>query len=454
MENTIEILAPETWSKTRAGEYEPDCYSSFFDPDVEIDDVESELQRLELLTKHQIGDISADPLTPRKGQGPAVYVGFDSEFVPGDEEHDNTILSLQFYLVGESGVVEKIVYPRGPEKSQRPHFRQIIFELIHEAMDRGVVLEWPSVVVVAGFFLRIDLQAFGDLVSFKQSLENVAGRAASVKSSVLLEPDEEDLDGLMNNRTYLTTDRDGILRTLKVRFIDVAGHVAPGTSLALVGDLLGLPKLDLPEGYLKERMDLLLQGDKQAFEAYGLRDSEIAIRFYLRLLDFAEQQTGKRSLPATASNLAVSIFKKTLEEIHVDFDTAFGLGEKSCTYWNSTKSKAVTKTEKSLSPMRAINESFIADCYSGGRNECYAFGPTVVGIFNDFDLAGAYTTGMVDLRHIDYDNFWFSRDPKDFVGHVLGFAYVRFAFPAATRFPSLPVRNPSGGDLPGDFRTI
>ena len=445
METTIETLAPETWSKTLAGEYEPDCYSSFFDPDVEIDDVESELLRLELLTKHQIGDISADPLTPRKGQGPAVYVGFDSEFVPGDEEHDNTILSLQFYLVGESGVVEKIVYPRGPEKSQRPHFREIIFELIHEAMDRGVVLEWPSVVVVAGFFLRIDLQAFGDLVNFKQSLENVAGRATSVKSSVVLEPDEDDLNGLMNNRSYLTVDRDGILRTLKVRFIDVAGHVAQGTSLALVGDLLGLPKLDLPEGYRKERMDLLLQGDKQAFEAYGLRDSEIAVRFYLRLLDFAEQQTGKRSLPATASNLAVNIFKKTLEESHVDFNTAFGLGEQSCTYWNSTKSQAVTKTEKTLSPMRAIHESFIADCYSGGRNECYAFGPTAIGIYNDFDLAGAYTTGMVDLRHIDYENFWFSRDPKDFVGHVLGFAYVHFAFKEGTRFPSMPVRYPGGG---------
>lgn len=444
MQNVIETPVPETWCKSPEGEYVPDCYTNHPDP-VFDEDIEAELERWEVLTAHQAADITTDPGKPRKGQGPTVYIGFDSEFVPGDEEHDNVILSLQFYLVGECGVMERVVYPRGPDKSERPHFREIIFELIHEAMDRGVILEWPSVVVVAGFFLRIDLQAFGDLVSFKQSLENVAGRAASVKSSVFLEPDEDDLDGLMNNRTYLTTDRDGILRTLKVRFIDVAGHVAPGTSLALVGDLLGLPKLDLPEGYLKERMDLLLQRDKQAFEAYGLRDSEIAIRFYLRLLDFAEQQTGKRSLPATASNLAVSIFKKTLEEIHVDFDTAFGLGEKSCTYWNSTKSRAVTKTEKSLSPMRAINESFIADCYSGGRNECYAFGPTAVGVYNDFDLAGAYTTGMVDLRHIDYENFWFSRDPKDFVGHVLGFAYVRFAFPAGTRFPSLPVRNPSGG---------
>ena len=444
MQNMTEISVLDPWCDSPEGEYVRDCYTHCFDPQIE-EDIEAELKRWEQITAHQIADSFADPFKPRKGRGPTVYIGFDSEFVPGDEERDNVILSLQFYLVGERGVMERIVYPRGPEKSQRPHFREIIFELIHDAMDQGVVLEWPNHVVLIGFFLRIDLQAFGDLVSFKRDLENVGGRVASVKTSVLLEPEVDDLDGLLNNKTYLATDRDGVFRTLKVRFVDAGGHVAMGTSLAQIGDLLGLPKLDLPEGYVKERMDLFLQGNKQAFEEYGLRDSEIAVRFYLRLLDFAEKETGKRSLPATASSLAVRIFTKRLEESQVDFNAAFGVTEGSSTYWNSTREKVLTKTEKSPSPMRAINESFIASCYSGGRNECYAFGPTTIGVFNDFDLAGAYTTGMVDLRHIDYDNFWFSRDQKDFVGHVLGFAYVRFAFPEGTRFPSLPVRNSHGG---------
>lgn len=444
MENTIEFPASAPRCDSPEGEYVRDCYTDCFDPVIE-EDIKAELDRWELLTEHQVKDLAANPKEPRKGQGPTVYIGFDSEFVPGDKDHNNVILSLQFYLVGESGVMERVEYPRGPDKSQRPHFREIIFKLIQDAMDLGVVLEWPNHVVLIGFFLRIDLQAFGDLVSFKQALENVGGRVASVKTSVLLEPDADDLDGLLNNQTYLTMDRDGVFRTLKVRFVDAGGHVAMGTSLAQVGDLLGLPKLDLPEGYTKDRMDLLLQGNKQAFEEYGLRDSEIAVRFYLRLLDFAEDETEKRSLPATASSLAVSIFKKKLEDIKVDFNRAFGVTEVTSTYWNSTREKVLTKTEKTPSPLRAINEPFIADCYSGGRNECYAFGPTTIGVFNDFDLAGAYTTGMVDLRHIDYEKFWYSRDPLDFVGHVLGFAYVRFNFPKGTRFPSMPVRNSNGG---------
>lgn len=192
-------------------------------------------------------------------------------------------------------------------------------------------------------------------------------------------------------------------------------------------------------------MDLFLEGDKQAFEEYGLRDAEIAVKFHLRLHGYAEKVTGSSSLPATASSLAVKIFKKLLKEQAVDFNQAFGVTESSSTFWSDTQKGVLTAKTVQPTPMRAVNESFISSCYSGGRNECYSFGPTEIGIYNDFDLVGAYTTGMVDLRHIDYDHFKVTHDPADFVGHVLGFAYVRFNFPQGTRFPSLPVRNKDNG---------
>lgn len=422
--------------------------------DSEFDDSEAELerqiQRDEEILDHLIADLgSYDPNKPLKGKGPTVYIGFDSEFVPGsttkDSSTDNTILSLQFHLLGECGPFQHVVYPRSNSKSDRPIFNKVIVQLITDAMEAGVILEWPNHVVVCGFFLRIDLQAFGDLSAFKNDLDNVAGMAASVKSSVDVRLCDDDVAKLLRNKSLCANDPDNIFRALKVRFVDVGGHVAMGTSLAQIGDLLGLPKLELPEGYAKDRMDLLRDGDKQAFEEYGLRDAEIAVRFYQRLLDFARKEAGSRSIPATASSLAVKIFKKKLDENGVDFNAAFGVVETDATYWNAKKSNVVSRTEKSPTPMRAINESFIASCYSGGRNECYAFGPTEIGIYNDFDLAGAYTTGMVDLRYIDYENFRVTHDPADFVGHVLGFAYIQFAFPIGTRFPSLPVRNKDNG---------
>jgi hypothetical protein len=413
-----------------------------FDPEAEFQrQLDRELQILD----HQITDFESDPSEPHAGKGPPVYVGFDSEFLSGDKDTDNTVLSLQFYLVGECGVLTKIVYPSGDAKSERPSFYKTISRLIIEALETGIILEWPSRVFVCGFFLRIDLPAFADLVSFKNVLDSAGGRVTSINSEIEVIPDPEDLKRLLKNKSFVANDLNGMSRRFKVRFIDVGSHVAVGTSLAQMGDLIDLPKLLIPEGYSIERMDELLKGNKAAFEEYGLRDAEIAVKYFIRLLDFAEKHTGRRSLPATASGLGVRIFKSQLDVAGTDFNKAFGVGETSSTSWNNAKGNVITYKVKAPSDMRAIIEPFVASCYSGGRNECYAFGPTLLGVWNDFDLAGAYTTGLVDLRHIDYDNFKHTHDPADFVGHVLGFAYVEFEFPPEIKFPSLPVRGRNGG---------
>ena len=418
-------------------------------------DPESEFERLEEVLEHQMNDLCADPKEPRVGQGPEVYIGFDSEFVPGKKVEGktgpNTVLSLQFYLVGERGSLSRVVYPSGESRSDRPSFYLTISSLINEALETGVILEWPKRVVICGFFLRLDLPAFGDLVTFKRNLDTAGGRVSSVNSGVnfeakfVIEEDPEDLERLLKNKSYVAIGPDGITRLLLVSFVDVGSHVAVGTSIADMGDLIGLPKLLIPEGHSIERMDLLLEGDKTAFEAYGLRDAEIAVRYFQRLLDFAETHTGSRSLPVTASGLAVKIFKKQLRSAGTSFNDAFGVKETTYTCWNADKGHVVTPKKISPTDMRKIIEPFVSSCYSGGRNECYAFGPSVTGVWNDFDLAGAYTTGLVDLRHIDYENFRVTHDLNDFIGHVLGFAYVDFSFPAETRFPSLPVRGKNDG---------
>jgi hypothetical protein len=53
----------------------------------------------------------------------------------------------------------------------------------------------------------------------------------------------------------------------------------------------------------------------------------------------------------------------------------------------------------------------------------------------DYDLAGAYTTGLLDILQPDYDNIFHSRNPEDYCGHVMGFALVSFQFPDSVRFP-------------------
>jgi hypothetical protein len=413
-------------------------------------DIEAELDWdfdcSERLLDYQLSaEFEKESTRPLIGKGPTVHIGFDSEFVPGDKEKPNTVLSLQFYLIGEGGIIQRVIYPPNNSKRDRPSFDSTINFLIMEAIEDGVILQWPKQIIICGFFLRIDLPAFGDFVKFKADLENVGGRVASVKHSVDIELNDEDRARLLKNRTLFNTDRDGIFRLLKVKFIDLGGHAVMGTSLAQIGDLLELPKLNLPEGYTKDRMDLLLKGDKQFFESYGLRDAEIAVKFYLRLKEFATKTLGCNYLPATASSLSVNMFIDVLKKSGVDFNAAFGVKQVSTTYWHTEKERIETKKEKLPIPMRAIFEPFISSCFNGGRNECFAFGPSATGMYNDFDLAGAYTTGLVDLKLFDYENVKVTNNSADFRGHVLGFAYVRFSFPTETILPSLPVRNGSNG---------
>ena len=84
-------------------------------------------------------------------------------------------------------------------------------------------------------------------------------------------------------------------------------------------------------------------------------------------------------------------------------------------------------------------EAFLTDCYAGGRNESFFIGPSPVGVWRDYDLAGAYSTGLVDMPLIDFENPRASLQVEDYLGHVAGYALVEFAHPDDTRFPVFAV---------------
>lgn len=80
-----------------------------------------------------------------------------------------------------------------------------------------------------------------------------------------------------------------VLFNMPVSFLDVSRHAPPGASLAKLGELLGLPKLSIPDGYSIERMDVLLAERRQDFLDYAIRDAEIAVKYEIEVLKFARQ---------------------------------------------------------------------------------------------------------------------------------------------------------------------
>lgn len=185
----------------------------------------------------------------------------------------------------------------------------------------------------------------------------------------------------------------------------------------------------------------------KAFEAYALRDAEIAAKFYVRLKKVAKDVAQLGDLPATASTHAIALFRKTLKASGIDFNQVFGVEDYTPVLYDETHGHLRKgKTEKRLINRRDMYEHFITKCYHGGRNECFVAGPTVVGLYNDYDLAGAYTTGMVDFPVIDFQRpARVSRDPQDFRGYVVGFAHVSFTYPEPVRYPALPVESETHG---------
>jgi hypothetical protein len=380
---------------------------------------------------------------PQRGHGLEVFVGFDAEWVLEGSTR-NRILSHQYYLICGDKVHCKVFYATGPRRSQRPRLNKCVTKLIIEAIKLGVLQDWPRRVTIAGFFLRADLAACGDLDTFSDQVDSANGRATTIERDALLEADLDacDLDRIsarVLNKRNLDVYHRGHRYQLRIRFIDVASHAPPGTSLLQLGALLKLPKVSLPKGHSIERMDALLADNKKAFEKYGLRDAEIAVRYLLRLRRFASKELGIPKLPPTASSLGVSYFLKTLEDNGVDFDTTFSVTESASEVWSEHTGAVRTIKKKVPTPMRSFHEELARRCFHGGRNEDYFCGPTPVSNFGDFDLISAYIIALLDLRHIDYSRARTTTNAEDFVGHVLGFAYVDFEFPPETRYPCLPV---------------
>ena len=88
-----------------------------------------------------------------------------------------------------------------------------------------------------------------------------------------------------DNRLMKVLDGGGASRFVAVTFRDTSLLVVEGGkgSLEAIGELVDLPKIELPERYDKSRMDLFFQADRAAAERYLARDLEIPIRYYRRL---------------------------------------------------------------------------------------------------------------------------------------------------------------------------
>lgn len=375
-----------------------------------------------------------------------LHIGFDTEYVFNPETQQNDILSYQSYVVlPDNTGISNIIYPPDSQKKSRLSFKDFLCQTITPLLETGVITKWPGIINIYAHFIRADIASFANFWSdYKILLKGIRGTVSSFKNRYGIDFDEQQ-ERHVKTEQIMFDKRTSPPRCSNVAFIDTLLITPGGMGLAECGELLGLPKLTIPAPYSITNMREYLLGDRAGFEAYALRDAEIAVRYALQVRNFCARELMIDRVPATIGAMAVSRFTKTLKENNMSPEVCLGTHIKTRELWLTEKQAFRTIKNPASVPSRELFETFPINCYHGGRNECFMMGVTPSDHWYDYDLAGAYTTGLLDILIPDYGNIHLSKNPDDYCGHVMGFALVTFRFPESVPYPSLPVRTDQYG---------
>ena len=381
------------------------------------------------------------PSPSNKSVSQYLVLGFDTEYqsrLIKDSVH-NDLLSYQWscQVVRDDGTTSNlwsgVVLPRGPNLDDRLSLKEFMEIALTDFKKREGVLIPRNIYLVA-HFTRADVPGFTDFRSDsfgkqKLNLANVRNSFVSVR---------KDVD------VRLGVD-DSIKCQIKLR--DTL-HLAPekAKSLRDLGEILGKEKLDLSREDL-QNMEGLMQRDWDLFRRYGVRDSEICTEYSIRLINLYRDLTGRFRLPLTLTSIGVDLLESHWKDERKDPKQMIGVEDHSERQWSSRYGRYIQKTSTPFVKKLFWSYDFLRECYHGGRNEQFYFGPHKEGIWYDWDLQSCYPStmsliGIPDwngLRHIETLNELMSYLPVD-----LAFANVDFEFPETVRFPCLPVRTDQG----------
>ncbi len=208
-------------------------------------------------------------------------------------------------------------------------------------------------------------------------------------------------------------------------------------SLAALGEVVGVPKVGLPDGAITRMRDYLAD-DESNFSAYGINDCRITYAYYARMHELANDVLGLPNMPLTLGGFGVSGYR--VHTGNAALQEFLGL----------TKVKGYRRTTIEKSPEREIVDGFFAPAFCGGLNVANEgeFSNTLV---LDLDFRSCYPSAAATLPILDWDVSEHSNE----IGPLLdassdmqslhsassvALAYVTFRFPKDCRWPTIPIR--------------
>lgn len=390
-------------------------------------------------------------------EGGTLYIGIDSEWQRIENRNANHVLCYTA-AVYTKDVNEEckercyIIHTAGQRRSQRLSLNKFLANVVQQAKLDKMIAVWPANIVVFCHFMRADVVNFADFWYDKdklglEALRNTVvslGLPKSLVKEFKISNKTEFIyineNKWMRRKPLILRDRSKIARRTNVRFIDTL-LLSPLTNSGLkaIGDLIGLPKLEIPEGYSISNMLEFREEQPEMFEAYALRDAQIALRFGIHMMHTIGQEFGQNKLPTTLGSLGVKLVEESFDSKQ-HFQGVFGLTEKKIDYYHPKEHRIIPRKEKRVDPVVDLFFKHAANSFKGGHNVAYAIGATEGEVATDLDLTGAYSMGLLDLFEPDYSKQYSTNDKNKFKGHVLGFAYAEVKFPENVRYPTAAFR--------------
>ena len=306
---------------------------------------------------------------PRKYEypkGPLIIVGFDSEWTFLKSSH-NHVLSWQFVLLNtETGRMTKlIIYAKDARKSRRITLDYGLSKVIHRARREKVIRTIPRSICLAGHFLRADISTLKDYADLRRQTEAIRKTYATSKIPV---------------RESISAPEGTI--DINVRFVDTTLLCATGTALSKLGEDLGVPKVELPEGYSKDRMDIFLKERPGEYEQYALTDATIPALWVARFREILADNLEITKPVITLGAASVERVRKEAKALDIDLNAFLG-------------------QEKAGRPLPHLVPALAtaAQSYHGGCNMAASLGfsPEDRPVC-DIDVASAYTTALGAIR--------------------------------------------------------
>ncbi len=374
-----------------------------------------------------------------------LLVGFDTEFktpsvalspseVKEEGKARSLILSYQFHAKTSEGLEwSGICCPEGDERITLQDF--MIFVLGTGARLHGV-RNIPIKVYLVGHFTRADIPAFADFQELTKYMSAVRSTFVSTDSYVKVNvPTSEVEDDDVTLKLYI---RDTMLLTPQ-----------SSKSLKALGELVGIEKVELtPDREEFKRiirnMDKLRYENWDLFKRYALTDAEICVRYIEKVIEQYKAVTGNFKVPITLTGIGVDLLLKSWSDAGLDYLNMLGKERIRQSYYDKKKGYQVYKTTDVEIDCVHRETVFVTECYHGGRNEQFWFGPGFKDDWSDFDLSSAYPTAMSLIGLPDWLSIHDSKNLDDYGPETLGFVEVEFEFPAETRYPTLPVRTDNG----------